>query len=240
MNLHEFQAKWPSLRPLFGLSFMNIPTFFHKIWISIFLHKNAKAGIHFLVPHPVLSKTSCHSSLPSPHYPATLLPNLCVNCRDRSGILPSYWAPPSYGHLAEDRQYVHKFPRFSTKTIWHERWSLAAILLWCSRPIGLGFILLVLFLGHFQRPDVFWPQIVSNLVCLRRATDTKEALASPLTIWVGRRPSGPTHLGSCRVLQSCTLFLKAIQYEIKQNMYQINTNIFVDLQNNTTKFNLIT
>jgi hypothetical protein len=35
-------------------------------------------------------------------------------------------------------------------------------------------------LAHLQRPDAFWPQIVSDLVCLGHGPDTKRVLSSPL------------------------------------------------------------
>jgi hypothetical protein len=35
-------------------------------------------------------------------------------------------------------------------------------------------------LGHLQRLDAFWPQIVADLDCLRRDADTKRDLSFPL------------------------------------------------------------
>jgi hypothetical protein len=46
-------------------------------------------------------------------------------------------------------------------------------------------------LGHLQRLDAFWAQIASILVCLRWAADRISAVFYPLSVCIGRAPSGP-------------------------------------------------
>jgi hypothetical protein len=66
-------------------------------------------------------------------------------------------------------------------------------------------------LGHLQRLNASWTQIVSDFVHLGQATDNKSDVSSPLTIWVGDSHSGPTILVGDAIFFFFPYFRKCVQ-----------------------------